>query len=190
MKKKYLICHCPPKNSGITGVITEHRLLAPQGKVTMNKSCEFSYPPKFIVAQLVISSPSVLLAWAHPTSSNVFKLWWSIDRILQQCLCWNGVSLSIKQPFHLSHWKRRQRNGFSLSSASIYQLIFTLPSSPTGDPQQVCSILPFWQFWLGMDDCPLHAKDRCELLKSKLELQSSLICPVLYWAAKEMDPSV
>lgn len=134
--------------------------------------------------------PSVLLAWAHPTSSNVFKLWWSIDRILQQCLCWNGVSLSIKQPFHLSHWKRRQRNGFSLSSASIYQLIFTLPSSPTGDPQQVCSILPFWQFWLGMDDCPLHAKDRCELLKSKLELQSSLICPVLYWAAKEMDPSV
>lgn len=30
-------------------------------------------------------------------------------------------------------------------------------------------------------------KLRCELLKSKLEPQSRLACPVLYWAAKEMD---
>lgn len=51
----------------------------------------------------------------------------------------------------------------------IYQLIFTLPSIPTGDPQQVCSTLPFWQFWLGMDDCLLHAKDRCELCFSELQ---------------------
>lgn len=79
---------------------------------------------------------------------------------------------------------------FTQAVLIIYQLIFSLPSTPSGDPQQVCSILPFWQLWLGMDDCSLHAKDRCEMLKSKPEPHSSLStsCSVLYWAAKRMVP--
>lgn len=66
-KRKCLICHYAPQNSSITrGVITGQTLLLPQRKVVMNKSSELSYPPRFIVVQLVISPPQCLIGMETP----------------------------------------------------------------------------------------------------------------------------